>query len=79
VGGDVVTKTFQQGFSQRRKRCFIIDEKNSLAVTPCEGNSVAKKECSLYRRMQGRYGLALDNRRMYTKLDWITWTATAPN
>jgi hypothetical protein len=38
--------------------------------------SVARKEMAFYRRMQGPYGLALDNRRLYTKLDWITWTAT---
>jgi hypothetical protein len=38
--------------------------------------SVAQKEMAFYRRMQGPYGLPLDNRRLYTKLDWITWTAT---
>jgi Domain of unknown function (DUF4965)/Domain of unknown function (DUF5127)/Domain of unknown function (DUF1793)/Domain of unknown function (DUF4964) len=38
--------------------------------------AVARKEMAFYRRVQGRYGLALDNRRLYTKLDWITWTAT---
>ena len=38
--------------------------------------AIARKEMAFYRRMQGRYGLALDNRRLYTKLDWITWTAT---
>jgi hypothetical protein len=38
--------------------------------------SVARKEMAFYRRAQGLYGLPLDNRRLYTKLDWITWTAT---
>ena len=38
--------------------------------------SVAQKEMAFYRRVEGPYGLALDNRRLYTKLDWITWTAT---
>jgi Glutaminase A six helical-hairpin domain/Domain of unknown function (DUF5127)/Domain of unknown function (DUF4964) len=38
--------------------------------------AVAQKEMAFYRRVQQRYGLPLDNRRLYSKLDWITWTAT---
>jgi hypothetical protein len=38
--------------------------------------SIARKEMSFYLRHQNQFGLPLDNRATYTKLDWIVWTAT---
>jgi hypothetical protein len=37
---------------------------------------VARKEMAHYREVQRPFGLPLDNRSLYTKLDWILWTAT---
>jgi hypothetical protein len=38
--------------------------------------SVARKEMDFYLKHQKPFGLPLDNRKDYTKLDWTLWTAT---
>jgi hypothetical protein len=37
---------------------------------------VARTEIAYYKAHQQQYGLPLDNRRLYSKVDWIFWTAT---
>jgi hypothetical protein len=38
--------------------------------------AIARKELDYYLKTQLKYGLPLDNRKTYTKLDWVFWTAT---
>lgn len=38
--------------------------------------AIARKEMDFYKQKQNTFGLQLDNRRTYTKLDWTLWTAT---